>query len=151
MKIGFTGSRDGGTPALLGVLNDLVINQFILATEFHHGCCVGWDELACLLVGYCVRLNPDFRRIAHPGDLEWLTSDVAKTHSELLLPNKPNLARNRDIVNACDWLVACPRTFIEEQRSGTWSTVRYARKTGRRITILYPDGTLAEEPGTVPW
>lgn len=148
MKIGFTGSREGGTPALLSVLNELVVDQFVLATEFHHGCCVGWDELACLLVGYCVRCNPTFVRIAHPGDWPSLTSKLAKTNSEVVLPSKKNLVRNRDIVNACEWLIACPRTQEEELRSGTWATIRYARKMGRRITIINPDGTLTEEAGT---
>lgn len=149
MKIGFTGSREGGTTLTFRVFSSLVLNQFIDAVEFHHGCCVGWDEQACLLAGYCKGLNPDFLRIAHPGDWPSLTSEVAKDNSEVVLPWKKNLSRNRDIVNACDWLIACPRTQTEEQRSGTWSTVRYARMMGRRITIINPDGTLTEEPAAV--
>lgn len=151
MKIGFTGSREGGTPLTFGVFNSLLLDQFADAVEFHHGCCVGWDEQACLLVGYCVRRNPVFLRIGHPGDSPLLISDLAKANSEVVLPSKKNLSRNRDIVNACDWLIACPRTQAEEQRSGTWATIRYARKTGRRITIINPDGTLTEEAAAITW
>lgn len=146
MKIGFTGSREGGTSLTFRVFNNLVLNQFVDAVEFHHGCCVGWDEQACNLVGYCKGRNPDFLRIAHPGDWPSLTSEWARENSEAVHPWKKNLDRNRDIVDACDWLIACPRTQAEERRSGTWATIRYARKKGRRITIINPDGTLTEEP-----
>ena len=43
-----------------------------------------------------------------------------------------------------DMLVACPKG-PEEVRSGTWSTVRFARKRGKRIVIIMPDGTVTEE------
>jgi predicted Rossmann fold nucleotide-binding protein DprA/Smf involved in DNA uptake len=33
----------------------------------------------------------------------------------------------------------------EELRSGTWATVRYARRIGRPITLLFPDGGVLRE------
>lgn len=53
-------------------------------------------------------------------------------------PVKPPLKRNYDIVDACDILLAAPRTLTEELRSGTWATIRYARKTGKKYLILAP-------------
>ena len=53
---------------------------------------------------------------------------------------KRYLERNRDIVDACDILIACPRTLKEELRSGTWATVRYARKVGKPVAILWNNG-----------
>jgi hypothetical protein len=50
---------------------------------------------------------------------------------------KPYLTRNRDIVQASSILVAAPKSD-EIVRSGTWSTVRYARQCDRTIYILLP-------------
>ena len=46
------------------------------------------------------------------------------------------LARNRRIVAQCTVLVAAPLTDKEELRSGTWATVRYARKAGKPVVML---------------
>jgi hypothetical protein len=56
-------------------------------------------------------------------------------------PDKP-LARNHTIVQRCDHLLATPATFKEHLRSGTWATIRYARKAGKAITIIRPDGKI---------
>jgi predicted Rossmann fold nucleotide-binding protein DprA/Smf involved in DNA uptake len=42
-------------------------------------------------------------------------------------------------VNETGVLVAMP-DGPEELRSGTWATVRYARKQGKDGRIIYPDG-----------
>lgn len=54
---------------------------------------------------------------------------------------RPPLERNRDVVDASDVLLACPGGMAEEQRSGTWATIRYARKAGKPVVIVWPDGT----------
>jgi hypothetical protein len=38
--------------------------------------------------------------------------------------------------------LACPRGYTEELRSGTWATIRYARKTGVPYVIIFPDRTV---------
>mmetsp|Transcript_30358 Transcript_30358/g.39138 ORF Transcript_30358/g.39138 Transcript_30358/m.39138 type:complete len:93 (+) Transcript_30358:152-430(+) len=38
-------------------------------------------------------------------------------------------------------LIAFPPTSIEIQRSGTWATIRYARKKNKAVMIINPDGT----------
>ena len=30
-------------------------------------------------------------------------------------------------------------------RSGTWSTIRYAKKVDKPVKIVYPDGTIKED------
>lgn len=141
MRVGFTGTREGMTDA-----------QFVrfrawfrasTATEFHHGCCVGADEDAAAKVYDSYRL---VRVIGHPSNLKTLTSSDAVACCDDLRAPAPPLDRNRDIVDACDVLVACPKGMAEERRSGTWATVRYARKRGKRIVIVWPNGTVTEQP-----
>jgi hypothetical protein len=49
---------------------------------------------------------------------------------------------NRAIVDHSDALLACPPIVDEDPRSRTWAAVRYARKVGKTIVVVYPDGSL---------
>jgi hypothetical protein len=53
--------------------------------------------------------------------------------------DKDFLERNRDIVDRVEILIAAPEG-PEVQRSGTWSTVRYARGKVIPIYLLRPKG-----------
>jgi len=44
-------------------------------------------------------------------------------------------------VDETEWLWAIPGEFKEVLRSGTWSTIRYARKKGKKVLIIWPDGS----------
>jgi hypothetical protein len=70
-----------------------------------------------------------------PSSINW---KVAPQTHEL----KPYLARNKDIVRATEMLVAAPAQDIEQLRSGTWSTVRFARKMERAVWVILPTGTV---------
>jgi len=50
------------------------------------------------------------------------------------------------IVRETELLIAAPAEFSEQHRSGTWSTVRYARRLGRPVQIIGPDGRIRTEP-----
>jgi hypothetical protein len=39
-------------------------------------------------------------------------------------------------------LLAVPKGMIEELRSGTWSTIRRAKKHGINVVICWPDGSV---------
>jgi predicted Rossmann fold nucleotide-binding protein DprA/Smf involved in DNA uptake len=39
-------------------------------------------------------------------------------------------------------MIATPHSYVEIGRSGTWATVRYARKAGKPIYLILPDGLL---------
>jgi len=53
------------------------------------------------------------------------------------MPEKTYLERNLDIVKNSSLLIACPiNKNKEELRSGTWSTIRKARKHKLTIYIL---------------
>jgi predicted Rossmann fold nucleotide-binding protein DprA/Smf involved in DNA uptake len=58
-------------------------------------------------------------------------------NNEILLPLDP-LVRNKVIVNISDVILATPFEDKEVMRSGTWSTIRYARKVGKTPIIILP-------------
>jgi hypothetical protein len=81
----------------------------------------------------------------HPSNIE---AKRAYCKGGKVYPARKPLARNHDIVRAGkDLIIACPKA-AEEQRSGTWMTVRHARKVGRNISIIWPNGLI--EDGGVP-
>ncbi len=49
---------------------------------------------------------------------------------------RESLDRNLRLVAECDVLVAAPLTDAEVRRSGTWATVRYARRRGVPVVML---------------
>lgn len=123
---GFTGTREGMTDKQKRAVMELLAHGGI----FHHGDCLGADEQAWWLAS-----SADCWTIAHPCTIETM---CAHTKSSVIRPAKPPLERNHDIVDGCDVLIAAPRSLTEEQHSGTWATVRYARKVGKPVIILEP-------------
>lgn len=60
---------------------------------------------------------------------------------EIELPPKPYIDRNHDIVDQSSVLLACPGTMEEQiAYSGTWATIRYALKKGKKVVIIWPEG-----------
>jgi len=72
------------------------------------------------------------------------TKRAFKKASRILMPF-PYLVRNKHIVEQTHRLIATPGEKREKLRSGTWSTIRYARKLGRKIYIIFPDGAVSIE------
>ncbi len=152
MRIGFTGTRRGMTSAQQLALTALLITQ-ARATghfEFHHGDCVGADAeadaIARSIRGHAVVTHPpdDDRLRAHCEEV-FLARGKGLVGANRVMAPKAYLERNRDIVNDTEVLVACPETESETWRSGTWSTVRHARRTKKRVVVIRPDGTAVEE------
>ena len=141
MRIGFTGSREGMTNAQVlhvhMLLGDL---RWLEATQVSHGMCVGSDvqfhEMAKAL-GYFI--------VGCPGTIYSEPWQRANVTCDLVMPEKPMLMRNGDIVRESDVMIATPKQMKESIRSGTWTTVRYARYEGKPLCILYPDGTSTVE------
>lgn len=142
MKLGFTGTRERVATCQWTALRQWMERSPFV--EFHHGCCEGADETAVDVLASKTPVSPPPRIIGHPPTVTTLVSKFAVEWSDELRQPAPYLARNKNIVNETDMLLACPKG-PEEQRSGTWSTVRYARKLGRRIVIIWPDGSVGED------
>lgn len=141
MRVGFTGTQHGMTRAQqLAVFDDLsFVNDDVSPTdEYHHGMCVGADSQFHELI----RIWTNAPIVGHPPIN---TSKMADCDCDILWPAKDYIPRNHDIVDATERLLAAPRLMTEEQRSGTWATIRYARSFRRPLSIYWPDGTITRE------
>jgi hypothetical protein len=130
MRIGFTGTSRGMTQAQQDVVSALLAAE---GTELHHGDCLGADAQAHDLaeqLGVGTVIHP-------PTDPKLRAFKVG----DEVRACRPYLQRNHDIVRETQLLIATPRTEHEELRSGTWATVRFARRLGRPIRLVMPDGT----------
>lgn len=135
MKIGFTGTQKGMTfpqcETLLDFLKTRIARGKPIA-EFHHGDCIGADSEAHKIARVLkIRIH-----IHPPLD----PSRRAFCPSPNTSCPKPYLERNNDIINQTNFLVACPKGYQEEVRSGTWATIRYTAKKGKEVYIIYPNG-----------
>lgn len=144
INIGFTGTQEGMTPAQ----SQTVFDEMMLygqdpddwVAEAHHGLCVGADEQFHRLLSY---MHKSLVVHGHPPINR---SKVANCDVDVMHPPLEYLARNREIVEACTVLFAAPKGQ-EALRSGTWSTVRYARRIGKPIRIVWPDGISSFDRG----
>lgn len=138
-RLGFTGTQIGMTQA------QRITLAMCLATldpaSLAHGDCIGSDEQAhAMALTACVRVY-----IHPPLDVSKRAWCEGATY--VFAPDE-YLVRNRAIVDACDILIATPKRMIEELRSGTWATVRYARRlrgaNRKQVIVINPDGTTRE-------
>jgi hypothetical protein len=133
--VGFTGTREGMTADQKATVRELLVD--LLATEGEHGDCVGADadfHDVCRALGLKVSCRPCT-----------LEDQRAWTNADQRDDPRPPLERNGSIVADSNAVIACPAKFEEELRSGTWSAVRYARKAGKPLFIVWPDGKLTSE------
>ena len=130
--LGFTGTREGISDHQRAQLTMLILAGNW--SEFHHGDCVGADADA-----HEIAKAAGLRIIVHPPLNEAYRAFVPQAEVAEFRPADEYLSRNRDIVDESALLIACPRSDVEERRSGTWSTVRYARRTGRPVLVLQRD------------
>lgn len=116
----------------------LANRNWSVVEQFHHGDCVGADARAhYIAAAYGVRI------VRHPPIDEKLWANMSG--ADETWPAKSYLERDRDIVDTCDLLVAAPREMQEEHRGGTWYTIHYARRIGKLVTIIWPDGSQTDE------
>lgn len=132
IKLGFTGTRYIPTKYQFGALHQL-LDTYIEGGEpvrGHHGGCVGADAAfhrMCVQRGMFMVLHP-------PTDSRRQGIIIA----DEVRPRFPFLVRNHHIVDATDVLIAMPAQAQEILRSGTWATVRYARKNNFSVIIIPP-------------
>ena len=139
-RIGITGRPSEPTRSQVDALHTLLVTE--RGSSLHHGDCVGGDETAHFIAG-----DYGLWRVVHPP-----TNDRARAFcaGEEERAPAPYLVRNRAIVDATEVLICLPagpeRSF---PRAGEWATVRYARKLGRPIVFVWPNGSMTTE-GELP-
>lgn len=131
-KVGFTGTQVGMNAHQLDLVSvELQKLKEQGATEFHHGVCIGADTQAHFLAKHL-----GYKIVGHPPvDESKMTKGL---EFDFLFEPNTHLARNRNIVNLVDHMIATPQQHGEVVRSGTWYTVRYTMKMNKPITIIYP-------------
>lgn len=145
MILGFTGTRKGLSLQQLKSLQEF-LQLLDGIKEVHHGDCIGGDEqfhgLAIAHHVPSVVIHPGYNdRGESPSRSFCNEHSPGEGHSLIsVLPAGPYLLRDKDIVNSSQLLIGCPLTHQEQIRSGTWTTIRYARKINRAHIIIYPDG-----------
>ena len=136
LTVGFTGTQKGMTANQKFTVYTILQSYAALdhgTMVFRHGDCIGADAEAdkfAHALGYYVITHPpvnESKRACCPD--AWYEE-----------PAKEYLERNKDIVHAASVMIATPGEREEVLRSGTWSTVRYAKKNWTTVLIVYPEG-----------
>lgn len=143
MRLGVTATRRPLTVAQMNTIVHVMRTRTDV-TVVHHGDCINGDAYL-----HAVAMFHQKRIVIHPPTDPRLRAWCnGPRHLVTFMPRKPYLDRNQDIVDDTDELLAVP-DGPERVRSGTWSTVRYARKRkDRQISIVWPNGKLESQlPG----
>jgi hypothetical protein len=136
-KIGFTGTQRGMNPFQKApfekILQKIVVkSKGLIQNEFHHGDCIGADNDA-----HQIAATHNYFIVLHPPTNPSKRAFNIGAHK--IMEKHDYLVRNRHIVDSTDILIATPGEMTEQLRSGTWSTIRYARKRNKKVIILYPE------------
>lgn len=133
LDVSFTGTshHDLTTRQVVGLSTYLQEHRAAIRT-LHLGDCIKADEqmyeLACALgLDDTIILHPPFNNTKR-----------AYCHAARSVRPRPYLIRNRMMAEACNTLLAAPAQAHEVVRSGTWHTIRCARKLDKRIIIFNP-------------
>lgn len=130
VKIGFTGTQKGMSAHQSKEIQFWLKLRLDNISEFHHGDCIGADAQAH---GIAKRMGIII--IIHPPDDPRKRAFCVGAQKH---PERPYLLRNHHIVDECDILLATPKEHEEIIRSGTWATIRHARKERKKVKIFYP-------------
>ena len=135
LSIGFTGTQKGMNKIQISYVEELL--EFLSLSydliTAHHGDCYGADENfhdLCLKFGIRIVIHP-------PEDKK---KRAFCEYPSIIFDPYPYLVRNKNIVKSSDIVIATPLNEEEIVRSGTWSTVRFARETIIPTIIIKPSG-----------
>ena|SRR5689334_11728721 len=143
--IGFTGTRNGMTPAQRAHV-EFLVQGFV--------CRWGGANLAGLH-GDCVGADADFDAVCAKASMDGMARESrpctfdgmrARTGVREIAPPVPPMQRNRAIVADADVMIACPPNKEPIKKgSGTWATIGFARKANKPLIIVFPDGDVLKE------
>ena len=129
--VGFTGTRIGMTERQMVELDLILTNLVYRGYAYaHHGDCVGADSEF-----HSLAKKHGYKVVIHPPSNWGLR---AQCDGDELRSPLPYLERNHEIVRSCDIIIATPKERIEVMRSGTWATIRFARKLKKELKVVLP-------------
>lgn len=131
MILVFTGTREGLTKRQRDTLK-ILLPRLAPECSFHGGCLGADEEFHYIVLSTLITPIEIFPSDIPKYRAEFPMDGVRKIHEP-----KPPLDRNKLMVDKGDFLVAAPKAK-EELRSGTWATVRHARRTFKPGVILDP-------------
>lgn len=136
IKMGFTGARRGITDKQLETFVKFTGDARTSVSEFHHGDCIGADA-TCARIMHALGVHI----VSHPP-----VKDEYRAYAWADEEREPEgyIQRNQNIVDEVDLLVAIP-DGPEQLRSGTWATIRYAKRLKKEYIIIWPSGTITWE------
>lgn len=142
-KFGFTGSSEIITDYQKDTLKKL-LQSYIgkNPAECHNGACINADEECRNIV---LSHFPHIRMIYHPPDNKSKSFKIKLRSIDEERRPLPYLKRNLEIVAESNYLFATPSTVLEQLRSGTWATIRYARAAEVPICLIFPNGSIRYE------
>lgn len=143
LNVGFTGSskiwHEAQLLTFLRLMRHLAVSdRNDPLEEFHHGACIKWDEIAHLSV--VETFNDQLTVVVHPPINKSKMAKGLQAPKIVWREPKEYIPRNHDIVDDVDYMVGCPGEMKEELRSGTWATIRYAKKKKKPVFVVWPDG-----------
>jgi len=136
LTIAISGTRKGMTPAQRVQIEKIFtrLRKKYGQITLLHGDCFGVDEQIHNLARkffFTVHIYPPMN-----------PKQRAYCHGDLLEPTQTYSVRNHNMIRNCDYLIAVPAGKVEQVRgSGTWMMVRFAKRSMRPYTVVFPDGT----------
>jgi hypothetical protein len=138
MHVGFTGTQRGMTVEQM--ITVLKLLKELEPSVVHHGDCIGADEEFHILCSLAHIPEAIIHPPTNPDKRAWCEFLLLTFENIVIREQKDYLIRNQDIVDESGIMIATPYEAREQQRSGTWSTMRKARKAEKDLIIVWPSG-----------
>lgn len=130
MHLGITGTRQGlSLEQEQYALREIPWSSFI---AIHSGDCIGVDHQL-----HDMAIKQNVKSIGHPPAKNGVRA-FCEFHFEH--EQKGYFHRNRDIVNSSNIMYGFPHTEDDPGNGGTWYTINYAIKKGKKTIIVRPSG-----------
>lgn len=135
IKIGFTGTREGLNENQKNKIIELLNQYTSYIIYVYHGDCIGADtDFHKLCADFRNNKNVTLIITIMPPDKNSMREF---NKGDIIMPPKSYLERNTDIVINADIMIGCPIDANNEvTRSGTWSTIRKARKMNKVLFVF---------------
>ena len=143
---GETGTRGGATRLQIASVGWLWSRYDI--KELHDGDCVGVDAQLYHLAKVFGVPNIVVHPPTNPKNRAWCGGEAFADDERItVLPTKGYYVRDRDMVDASELMVACPKQYMElgKMPGGTWYTINYTRRVKKPLAIVWPNGLIAYE------